>query len=459
MSDLSSTLQRILQDIVARRRSEDRKLVRVSDPLGLTSLSGVIIDSNKTLGEVHVESPGVNATSNRRSFSIARSALMTDVADALDLTPLFEVSIDLLVDVLPKPMYMHLRTMAGDKITLVGDQDELSTVKVRTFLGYGTNLRSPDERGKLNAESAVRHFTSRATSEECQLFLEMVYKDPKCVFSENHFAHPFDLDFGEDQESEQWFEILFAADRDVCQGRDGESGFEKVWKAVVKSFDDPGGRFSQLLQLTTALNRVVTAGDYLFPKRSQCYTVLMEAKQRYLKNGHQIVQKINAGEVEELQASLTTLQQRCWSIQHTESDEHKRKLEAWLNDKSLNNHGIPRGVINRYRYELSLHGNDIDKALTIRDAVLQRDAGICQHCGREVITTREIGQSEESQVMVAELFHIDHIVPLARGGTNDSANLQLLCETCNLRKGSKLESEMQPEVARNFYKNRIKQRS
>jgi 5-methylcytosine-specific restriction endonuclease McrA len=34
-------------------------------------------------------------------------------------------------------------------------------------------------------------------------------------------------------------------------------------------------------------------------------------------------------------------------------------------------------------------------------------------------------------------YHIDHIMPLARGGRNDRQNLQLLCETCNQKKKSK----------------------
>ena len=37
--------------------------------------------------------------------------------------------------------------------------------------------------------------------------------------------------------------------------------------------------------------------------------------------------------------------------------------------------------------------------------------------------------------------YIDHIVPVAKGGTNDRSNLQPLCRRCNNTKGSRLTTE------------------
>lgn len=34
-------------------------------------------------------------------------------------------------------------------------------------------------------------------------------------------------------------------------------------------------------------------------------------------------------------------------------------------------------------------------------------------------------------------YHVDHIVPLAKGGTNNADNLQILCRSCNCSKGAK----------------------
>lgn len=39
-------------------------------------------------------------------------------------------------------------------------------------------------------------------------------------------------------------------------------------------------------------------------------------------------------------------------------------------------------------------------------------------------------------------YHIDHIIPLSRGGLNVDSNVQLTCAPCNLTKGSKLMNEI-----------------
>jgi 5-methylcytosine-specific restriction endonuclease McrA len=61
----------------------------------------------------------------------------------------------------------------------------------------------------------------------------------------------------------------------------------------------------------------------------------------------------------------------------------------------------------------------------LRDRVVARDGMRCGICGGAVAHRREI--------------HIDHIVPVALGGTNDLANLQVSHALCNMRKGARLE--------------------
>lgn len=45
----------------------------------------------------------------------------------------------------------------------------------------------------------------------------------------------------------------------------------------------------------------------------------------------------------------------------------------------------------------------------------------CVYCGRSI----------------SKNWHVDHIMPIARGGGNDIKNIQLLCISCNLRKSAK----------------------
>jgi len=65
--------------------------------------------------------------------------------------------------------------------------------------------------------------------------------------------------------------------------------------------------------------------------------------------------------------------------------------------------------------------------LGLRYTILKRDRFRCVVCGRNPAT------------QLGVVLHVDHIIPVARGGKTVFENLRSLCEACNLGKGSKLE--------------------
>lgn len=59
------------------------------------------------------------------------------------------------------------------------------------------------------------------------------------------------------------------------------------------------------------------------------------------------------------------------------------------------------------------------------DAIFKMQKGRCAYC----------------RIGLDDAFHVDHITPLSKGGSNYRQNLQVLCMTCNLRKRAKLPLE------------------
>jgi len=68
--------------------------------------------------------------------------------------------------------------------------------------------------------------------------------------------------------------------------------------------------------------------------------------------------------------------------------------------------------------------------------IFERQRGLCAACHTK------LSKSGKNK------YHVDHIMPLARGGSNWPMNLQCLCPNCNMSKHSKDPIEWATEIGR-----------
>jgi 5-methylcytosine-specific restriction endonuclease McrA len=55
--------------------------------------------------------------------------------------------------------------------------------------------------------------------------------------------------------------------------------------------------------------------------------------------------------------------------------------------------------------------------------------------------TRQKGRCFWCQEKVGRSYHVDHVMPISRGGSNGPENIVIACASCNLSKGAKMPSE------------------
>jgi len=101
----------------------------------------------------------------------------------------------------------------------------------------------------------------------------------------------------------------------------------------------------------------------------------------------------------------------------------------------------PRDSVYRgdYRYESSCAHMFLrwwrSKSKIVR-AVYVRDGFTCQICGSHPV--------ERGRPWLPDLsdIEIDHIIPVSKGGKDETSNWQVLCKACNRKKGNSVDREM-----------------
>lgn len=92
--------------------------------------------------------------------------------------------------------------------------------------------------------------------------------------------------------------------------------------------------------------------------------------------------------------------------------------------KEGGNPTIRRGTVPKWQRVRPYRRSD-NPAKTMR--IFERGGGRCHWCKTELVWESPPGMEGE----VPNLFHVDHVIPVCDGGTNDEANLVSACASCN----------------------------
>lgn len=106
-------------------------------------------------------------------------------------------------------------------------------------------------------------------------------------------------------------------------------------------------------------------------------------------------------------------------VRHAADPERRRNI--WRNESRKNPDKTRTKNRNRHARKMAAPGKHTSADII---AILKAQNYRCGYCRKKL---RKEGRST----------HIDHIIPLARGGSNDRKNLQALCRTCNTQKNDK----------------------
>lgn len=176
----------------------------------------------------------------------------------------------------------------------------------------------------------------------------------------------------------------------------------------------PWGYCVECFRVMGRKNRIAKKGHDVDLRRRQLPLTLQECHSRLMRR-RETRKKQYLRNVEKLKAKS-----RQWYWAHREDEISRKRVYRQNNPESsaANNH---RRRTRRKNAEGSFSLNDLS-------SILSRQRSLCVYCHRKISFLPRKGELKT---------HVDHIMPLARGGSNWPSNLQMTCFQCNTRKGAK----------------------
>lgn len=116
--------------------------------------------------------------------------------------------------------------------------------------------------------------------------------------------------------------------------------------------------------------------------------------------------------------------------EYRKTEHYKQLYKRWLQSEKGKQIGYYHRL-KRLSYKHKVRFSPFE-----RKQILDRDKWKCQNCGIKV-HDRSTGNWN-----TPDKAHIDHIIPITKGGNSEPSNLQTLCRTCNLSKKDKIELQL-----------------
>lgn len=150
----------------------------------------------------------------------------------------------------------------------------------------------------------------------------------------------------------------------------------------------------------------------------------IKAKQKYVRENKDKIREYNR---RYLQSPAGINAKRKWKKVNREKLNARRR-ERYANDPEYRFKNLARS---QKRYSLRRGASTAE--LVDRQTIMGRDEATCYICGKGPLDNSEI--------------HLDHVIPVSKGGSHTPDNLKVACASCNHKKHDKSLAEVRERIA------------